>query len=189
MATSRARGLATAADIEDDRQEVVRGELVRKASPSFEHSATQHAMAVALGGFLGRARSGRPGGWWFGTEAEIELETHDVYLPDIAGWRIARLPDRPSGRPVRITPDWVCEVLSPSTMARDLGHKLRTYHRARVPHYWLVEPIGAVLSVYRWQDDGYLLVLSAGPDDVVRAEPFDAIDLNMSEIFDRPGEP
>jgi Uma2 family endonuclease len=184
MATPRARGTATAADIVDDHYEVVRGELVRKASPSFEHSATQGAIMGTLNGFRGRSRPGRMGGWWLGTEAEIELETHDVFQPDVAGWRIDRVPERPRGKPVRITPDWVCEVLSPSTMRRDLGHKLRTYHRGRVSHYWVAEPIGEVLSVYRWHDTGYVLVLSASPGDIVKAEPFDAIDIDVADLFD-----
>jgi Uma2 family endonuclease len=187
MATGRARGLATAADIVDEHYEVVRGELVRKASPSFEHSDVQLAIAYALGGFRGRSRPGRLGGWWLGTEVEIELATHDVFQPDVAGWRIDRTPERPRGKPVRIKPDWVCEVLSPSTMKRDLGHKLHTYHRARVGHYWVAEPIGEVLSVYRWQETGYLLVQSVIPGDVVRAEPFDAIEMDIADLFG--GEP
>lgn len=183
MATQRVHGMATAADIVDDRQEVVQGELVRKASPSFEHSTTQNAVSGTLNGFRGRSHPGRLGGWWLGTEVEIELATHDVFEPDLAGWRIDRVPAQPLGRPVRIAPDWVCEVLSPSTMKRDLGHKLRTYHRARVAHYWIAEPIGDVLSVYRWQETGYLLVLSASPGDVVRAEPFDAIEITVADLF------
>jgi Uma2 family endonuclease len=184
MENSPGHGLATAADIVDDHHEVVRGELVRKASPSFEHSEVQWAIAHALGGFRGRSRPGRLGGWWLGTEVEIELATHDVFQPDLAGWRIDHVPERPRGKPVRITPDWVCEVLSPSTMKRDLGHKLHTYHRARVGHYWVAEPIGEVLSVYRWHETGYLLVLSAVPGDIVRAEPFDTIEMDIAEIFD-----
>jgi Uma2 family endonuclease len=184
MATPRPCGTATAADIVDDHYEVVRGELVRKASPSFEHSATQGAISGVLFGFRGRSRPGRMGGWWLGAEAEIELETHDVFQPDVAGWRIDRVPERPRGKPVRTTPDWVCEVLSPSTMRRDLGHKLRTYHRAGIGHYWVAEPIGEVLSVYRWHETGYVLVLSASPGDVVRAEPFDAIDIDVADLFD-----
>lgn len=187
MEDARAGGLATAADIVDDRQEVVRGELVRKASPSFEHSSTQHGIGVALGGFRGRSRPGRLGGWWLGTEVEIELDTHDVFQPDLAGWRIDRVLERPRGKPVRIAPDWICEVLSPSTMERDLGHKLHTYHHARVSHYWVAEPIGEVLTVYRWHDTGYLLVLSAIPGNVVRAEPFDAIEVDVADLFG--GEP
>ena len=131
MASSRARGLATADDIVDDRQEVVCGQLVKKASPSFEHSSTQNAISVALGAFRDRPRAGRPGGWWLGTEAEVELDTHDVFVPDLAGWRIDRVPERPRGKPVRITPDWVCEVLSPSTMKRDLGSSAGRHYGSR----------------------------------------------------------
>jgi Uma2 family endonuclease len=186
MATPPARRPATAADIVDERHEVVRGEFMRKASPSFQHASTQNAVGGVLFGFRGPARADRPGGWWLGTEAEIELDAHDVYLPDVAGWRIARVPNPPQGRPVRIPPDWVCEILSPSTTARDLGHKQRTYHRMHVRHYWIVDPIEQVLSVYRWQEDGYLLALVASPGELVRAEPFDAIELDVAALFDRP---
>jgi Uma2 family endonuclease len=186
MATSRVRGLATAADLEDDRQEIVRGEIVRKASPSFGHGLTQMALGAALGGFLGRASQGRPGGWWLASEVEIELDTHEVYLPDIAGWRIERVPEPPDTRPVRVAPDWVCEILSPSTADRDLGQKQWNYHRAHVGHYWIVEPISQVLTVYRWQEAGYLLAMAAGASAVVRAEPFDAIELALGDIFRLP---
>jgi len=186
MATSRARPPATAADIVDARQEVVRGDLVRKASPSFQHASTQNAIGGVLFGFRGPASAGRPGGWWLGTEVEIELDTHDVYVPDVAGWRINRVPIPPMSRPVRIPPHWVCEILSPTTTARDLGHKQRTYHRMRVGHYWIVDPIEQVLSVYRWQEEGYLLALVATPGEVVRPEPFDAIELDIALLFDVP---
>jgi Uma2 family endonuclease len=190
MATPRARGTATAADIVDDRHEVIRGELVPKEAASFEHGSTQMRIALALGGVLGRSRPGRPGGWWLGTEIEIELETHEVFVPDLAGWRIDRLPEPPSGKPVRVRPDWVCEVLSPSTMRRDRGHKQRTYHRAGIGHYWLVEPLDGAVWVYRWSPEGYAQVVSIEADDVpaselVRVEPFDAIGIDLADIFNR----
>ena len=188
MATSRTNGPATAADLADlERHEVVGGAIVQKASPSFEHGSVQNGLGFALGGFRGRGRGEeRPGGWWIGTEVELELETHEVYLPDIAGWRIERNPEPPRGRPVRVAPDWVCEVLSPSTAARDLGWKLQAYHRAHVGHYWVVDPVNHVLSVYRWQESGYVLVLAAGAGEVVRAEPFEAIQLDIGDLFDLP---
>lgn len=177
--------LATAADLESlERHEVVGGELVEKAAPSFEHGDTQGAVYATLFGFRGRGGDGRPGGWWLGTEVEIELDAHEVYLPDIAGWRIERMPERPRGRPVRMAPDWVCEVLSPSTTGRDLGHKQRTYHRSRVGYYWVVDPVEHVLSVYRWQEDGYLLALVASAGERVRAEPFDTVEIDIAYLFD-----
>jgi Uma2 family endonuclease len=190
MATPRACGTATAADIVDDRHEVIRGELVPKEAAGFEHGSTQGAIVGALTEVRGRSRPGRMGGWWFGTEVEIELETHEVYVPDVSGWRIDRVPEPPSGKPVRIKPDWVCEVLSPSTMRRDRGHKQRTYHRACIGHYWVVDPIDGILWVYRWSPEGYTLVVTLEAEDVpagelVRAEPFDAIGLDLADIFNR----
>ncbi len=63
-----------------------------------------------------------------------------MYLPDIAGWRLACVSEQPRERPVSIAPDWVCEILSPSTASRDIDHKLHTYHGAHAGHYWVVEP-------------------------------------------------
>lgn len=180
MATPRARGLATAADLEDEREEVVCGEIMRKASPSFEHGDVQGTIFGRLLGFRGH---GNPGGWWMGTEVEIELAPHEVYLPDIAGWRIERVPERPRGRPVRVAPNWVCEILSPSTASRDLGHKLQTYHLARVGHYWVAEPFNQTLTVYRWHEAGYVVAMSAGAGERVRLEPFEAVELDLDDIF------
>lgn len=186
--TATRRGLATAADIVDDRQEVVRGELVRKASPSFGHGLTQMALGGALAGFLGPGGSpARPGGWWLASEVEVELAPHEVYLPDMAGWRIARMPEpRLDARPVRVTPDWVCEILSPSTADRDLGQKQASHHAARVGHYWVLEPMNRVLTVYRWEETGYRPILATGAGAVVRAEPFDAIEIALGDIFRVP---
>jgi len=143
-------------------------------------------IAGALYGFWGRDGRGRPGGWWLGTEAEIELAPHEVYLADVASWRVERVPQPPSGRPVRIAPDWVCEILSPSTAARDLGVKQRGYHRGHVGHYWIISPVERTLQVLRWTERGYLVAMAAGPGEVVRAEPFEAIELDISDIFGLP---
>ena len=187
MGPPRGRALTAAALAQLERHEVVDGELVQKASPSFAHGAAQGRISFALGGFWGHGgAAGRPGGWWLGTEVEIELAPHDVYLPDVAGWRIDRVPEQPRERPVRIAPDWVCEILSPSTTSRDLGHKQRTYHRAQVGHYWVAEPTSQTMTVYRWHEAGYVLALAAGAGEIVRAEPFDSIALDIGDIFGLP---
>ena len=183
-------GSATAADLAalpgDARAEVIAGVVEPKAAPSYEHGDAQSAIAYSLRGpfHRGGGGGGAPGGWWLGTEVEIELETHEVYVPDLVGWRRDRVSERPSGRPVRIRPDWVCEIISPSTASRDRVLKHRVFHRSGVPHYWIVDPDAKTLAVHRWRDDGYLVVLTAGADDPrVRAEPFDAIELPLAVIF------
>lgn len=183
MVTSRRKGEATAADLEEmERHEVVGGEVHEKAAPSAEHGTAQFSLGHFLWPF-DRAGGGRPGGWWIVTEVEIELETHEVYVPDLTGWRRERVPERPRGRPVRDRPDWVCEILSRATARRDLGDKLRSFHRAGVPHYWVVDPAHETLTVHRWHQDGYLVAQTAARGETVRAEPFEAIELPVGLLF------
>lgn len=185
MVAPRTSGSATAADLVDlERAEVVAGEVHEKAAPSAEHGNAHGALAAIL-----RRRFHRPvggegaGGWRILTSVEIELETREVYVPDVAGWRRENCPQRPAGRPIKIRPDWVSEVLSPSTARRDQVTKQRTFHRCGVGHYWIVDPEREVLVVQRWSADGYLVVLTAGKGETVRAEPLDAIELAVGELF------
>src|SRR4051812_25916583 len=186
-AASKAK--ATFADLErlgDLSAEVVRGVIVEKAAPSPDHATAQAYVTTILGGSFGRRGGGgpaAPGGWWPMTEGDVQFDVHDVYRPDVAGWRRDRVPERPRGRPVRERPDWVCEILSDPTPRHDLSTKLRAYHQFRVPHYWIVDPARETLTVHRWREEGYLIALVAGRGDRVRAEPFDAIEIQVGRLF------
>lgn len=181
--------LATAADLTrlspGTHAEIIDGEIVEKASPTPEHGVAQLGLGAQLfNAFHRRSGEGGPGGWWLMTEVEVEYEPHQVYRHDLVGWRRERLPRRPAGSPVTMRPDWVCEVLSSSNAQNDLVRKLRTLQRAGMPHYWLVDPNHRTLTVLRWTPDGYLAALTAGGSDVVRAEPFEAVELNLGVIFE-----
>lgn len=106
-----------------------------------------------------------------------------MFRPDVAGWRRSSLPQKPTERPVRARPDWLCEVLSESNASTDSVRKLRLYHRAKVPHYWIVDPATQTLTVFRWAEEGYLNILVAEANERVRAEPFDAIELDVGRLF------
>ncbi|CAN91254.1 hypothetical protein predicted by Glimmer/Critica [Sorangium cellulosum So ce56] len=190
-----ARKLATIADLlavpEAQRfHEIIDGELAPKAMPSPKHGGAQASLAGIVFRPYNRRPGGRwPGGWWFATEVEVQLEEHEVYRPDVAGWRRERLPELPDKTPIVVRPDWVCEVLSVSNTRNDLVKKMRTYHRCKVPHHWIVDPMNEVLTVHRWMDDGYLNVLTAERGERVRAEPFDAITWSVGALFgDDPDE-
>lgn len=168
---------------EHRRHEVIDGELVEKEAASGRHGGAQGAVFAKVYGTYGRRPGGRwPGGWWFATEAEIQLATNQVFRPDVAGWRRERLPELPSEVPILVRPDWVCEILS-KNKRNDLVNKKRAYHRSEVGHYWLIDPVEEVLTVYRWHAEGDLEVLVADRADRVRAEPFDAIDIKVSILF------
>jgi Uma2 family endonuclease len=164
--------------------ELLAGEIVEKATPSAEHGDAQAGVVGAVRPAYQRRPGGRwPGGWWIVTEVEVMLETGDLVRPDVLGWRRERVPERPTGGPVHIRPDWVCEVVSPSNANTDTVTKLRIYHRAGVPHYWLADSRDATLTVMRWSDAGYITVLRAERYEVVRPEPFDAIELAVGTLF------
>ena len=168
----------------DARAEVIHGILVEKARPSAEHSMSQAAFGAALGRRFQRRPGGRwPGGWWFGFEIDLEYAAHEVYCHDVAGWRRDCVPEGIKGWPVRTRPDWVCELLSPGDTRRDLVDKLQVLHRHRVPHYWIADPLERTLRVHRWEPRGYLVMLTAGEADAVRAEPFEVVELRVAALF------
>lgn len=182
--------LATFQDLlalpEDDRfHEVLDGELVRKASPSGEHGYTQGNLRARLDGYNGRPNgSSRPGGWWFAVEVEIELAPHQVVRPDLAGWRRERMVERPRGYPIKLRPDWVCEVMTDGDARRRDGlRKRRLYADMGVPHYWLVDTERERLIVLRLESQGLVEVLDVGRADRVCAEPFAALELPVAALF------
>lgn len=182
-----AKKLAAWPDIaqQDEALEILNGEIQRKATPSFEHGEAQGNVFATLRDPFGRSPSGTAG-WWLATEVDIELTAHQIVRPDVVGWRRERVPEKPRGRPVAERPDWVCEILSESGRARDLVTKLRIYHRAAVPHYWIVDPLEGTLTVHRWTAEAYVTALVAEGTERVRAEPFEAVELSLTLLFGRP---
>jgi Uma2 family endonuclease len=164
------------------RHELIDGEILEKGAATGEHGAAQADLVTTLNLRFGRRPGGRwPGGWWFATEVEIVFGD-DVLRPDVVGWRRERMVERPTGTPIRVLPDWVCEILS-TNRRNDLVKKKRVYHRDKVPHYWIIDPTEETLAVQRWSPDGYTEVLAAQRGERVRAEPFDAVELQVGALF------
>jgi len=163
--------------------ELIDGHLVRKATPSAEHGDAQAGVVSPVRTrYHGPPRDGG-GGWWIATEVEVRLDGGHLVRPDVLGWRRTTCPKRPTGTPVDIRPDWICEVISPSRPNDDTVKKLRLYHAARVPHYWLVDPRDSTLTVMRWGEAGYVMVLRAERGEVVTPEPFEEIRLHVGSLF------
>jgi len=186
MATP-ARSAATVADLiargDHDRLEIIGGEIIEKAMPSPAHALAEFQVASAIGGFNRRSGGRGPGGWWLFMEIHVEYPHGEIYCHDVAGWRRDRLAERPTEWPVRNRPDWVCEIVSPKHEKQDLVVKPRVLHAAEVPHYWVLDPEERILLVHRWSADGYIVVQRAAAGETVRAEPFDAIELNVGVLF------
>jgi Uma2 family endonuclease len=180
--------LATYSDLlalpEDARAEVIAGQIVTTPAPLPRHSKVQRAVSRFVGGpYDDDDGYGGPGGWWILLEVDVAFGAHDILRPDIAGWRRERLPSPGQARPIEVVPDWVCEVLSPSTGARDRVYKRAVYGRSGVPHYWLIDPDNRVLEALALRDGRWLEVGVYGEDDVARIAPFEDIELEVGRLF------
>lgn len=164
--------------------EIVGGELFATPRPAARHARAASVLGMDLGPPFDRGRGG-PGGWWILDEPELHLHD-DILVPDLAGWRRDRLPAIPDGAALTLAPDWVCEVLSPSTEAFDRGRKLGVYARERVPHVWLVNPTNETLEVFALAAERWTLVATHVGTVVVRAEPFTAVELDLSGLWSHP---
>jgi Uma2 family endonuclease len=163
--------------------ELIGGELYVSPRPSSRHALAATVLGAELVGPFGRGKQG-PGGWLLLHEPELHLG-QDVLVPDIAGWRREWMPEMPDTVGFTLAPDWVCEVLSPSTAALDRGRKLRVYARDGVKHVWLVDPEVQVLEVYRLEGRQWLLLDTHVGAVSVRAEPFKARTLELGALWAR----
>jgi Uma2 family endonuclease len=182
---SPARKPATYEDLlklpDDKIGEIVDGDLYASPRPAVPHVVAHSALSSELGGPFQFGRGG-PGGWWILVEPELHLE-NDTLVPDVAGWRRERLPRMPNTPALTLAPDWVCEILSPSTERLDRVRKLPAYARHGVAHAWLINPSTRTLEVYRREGASWVLASTHADDAIVRAEPFDAIELDLLRLW------
>jgi Uma2 family endonuclease len=173
--------LALPADV---RAEVLGGEITVSPGPLPRHSKVQGSARRFLGGpFDDDDGRGGPGGWWIFVEVDVALTPHDIVRPDLVGWRRERLPQPGPVRPIQVVPDWVCEVLSPSTAARDRVIKRRLYAQAGIPHYWLIDPELRALEALALRDDVWVELGVYDETSTARIAPFDAIELEIGRLF------
>ena len=180
MTTAAPKARATYQDVldapPDQIAEVIDGELHVMPRPKRRHLRSASGLGAFLFGAFDVGALG-PGGWTILDEPEVHLGPEpDILVPDLGGWRDGRLDDdgRNDDAFITVVPDWVCEILSPSTLRVDRMKKMPIYARERVPHVWLVDPRERTVEVFRFGDPRYTLIGTFGGDDALVAEPFDA---------------
>ncbi len=166
--------------------EIVDGELWTSPRPAPRHAEAYSELGARIRvAFDDRPPSGR--GWRILFEPELHLGNH-VLVPDVGGWRRDRMPRLPAAAYFDLAPDWVCEVLSPSTGLLDRTKKLRIYAEQGVVHAWLVDPILCTLEVLRLKGAHWTLVDTHGGNATVRAEPFESLELELGRLWSEDGD-
>jgi len=159
--------------------EIVNGELHASARPSLRHAQAGSRLGQSL---LPAFQHPSPDGWWLLYEPELHLGP-DTVVPDWAGWRRERLPRVPDSPFCTVSPDWVCEILSPSTEAFDRARKLAVYAREAVRHAWLIDPIARTLEALTLESGRWVAAATHLGAETVRAEPFADVELSLAALW------
>ena len=185
------RGKATYQDILDAPPNLV-AELINGTLHTHPQPAPRHAWASSR--LMGRmddpfnSGNGGPGGWRIVIEPEVHFSKNtpdeNILVPDLGGWRRERMPRLPKTAYFAIVPDWVCEVLSPSTRRIDLTAKRDIYAREGVPHLWFVDPIAQTLEAFELRAGQWSLIAAVSGDAAVSLPPFDAISFPLGALWD-----
>lgn len=177
--------LATYADLEAVPAhlvaEIVDGTLETHPRPRPRHGLAAKRLGGELYGPFDRGRGG-PGGWIFIDEPELHLGAN-VVVPDLAGWRRERMPAEPETAFIETPPDWVCEILSPSTVRLDRGPKRRIYAEAGIGHLWLLDPTDGVLEAFALAGRQWPLLGTVERGETVAQPPFDAVPFPLDDLF------
>jgi len=163
--------------------EIIDGELYAWPRPRAGHA---DAFSILLADIVAPYRLGRggPGGWWIIGEPEIHfIRDTLVVVPDIGGWRRERMPEIPDDHRFLISPDWVCEVLSPSTRRHDRGKKMRVYAEYKVSWMWIVDPDARTVEVMQLTGEHYTVLDVFTGDQTFRAEPFPVAEIDLGAIW------
>ncbi|MFH0903129.1 MAG: Uma2 family endonuclease [Pseudomonadota bacterium] len=161
--------------------EIIDDELIVTPRPALRHCRASTVLTYELVGPFQLGRGG-PGGWWIIDEPELHLG-RQVLVPDLAGWRRERLPVIPDAVWLELAPDWICEVLSPSTERIDRSRKLKHYANHGVPWIWFLNPVAKTLEVLQLRDGAWMIVATHGEDELVRAAPFEVHELDLRSVW------
>jgi Uma2 family endonuclease len=163
--------------------EILDGELFLSPRPALPHARATSRLGAALDAFDEEGNTpARPGGWILLDEPELHFGT-DVVVPDIAGWQRERMPRVPDAPWLELAPDWLCEMLAPSTARIDRTRKLAIYAREGVRLVWLVDPLQKTLEVLALDDGRWVVAENHGGDDIVRAAPFAAVEIELARLW------
>lgn len=183
--TEKSRSGATYDDLvaapEDRIAEMLGGDLYLSPRPAIRHSRIISVLGADIHDAFDRGRSG-PGGWWILDEPELHL-SGDVLVPDLAGWRRERMPAIPDAPAMELAPDWVCEVLSPSTERFDRLQKMPRYALAGVSHAWIVDLPKRRVEIHAREGIDWRPVACYSGLVMFSAAPFDAVAIELSRLW------
>jgi Uma2 family endonuclease len=161
--------------------EILFGQLVTQPRPARPHTISASSLGYMVTGPYKYGKGG-PGGRIIIDEPELHLGPH-VLVPDIAGWHAERLLGKTNASWFDVPADWVCEVLSDSTIKYDRVDKSRIYATYGVTHVWHLDPVAKFLEVFLRQGENWLRTHTFVAEDDVIAPPFESAVFKLAELW------
>ena len=93
------------------------------------------------------------------------------------------MPAVPHGHRFTVVPDWVCEVLSPSTESRDRQVKMPIYAQFGVAFAWLIDPLRHTLEAYTLETGAWREIGRFAGAVRVSVAPFEAVTINLDDLW------
>lgn len=134
---------------DDQRVELIDGVVYAMASPGVLHQRIVRMLTIQIGSYIASKEGTCE---VFPAPFDVQLDENDKYTllqPDISVICDPRKID--NGKRCVGAPDWIIEVVSPSTRGRDYIYKLRKYQSAGVKEYWIIDPDNHKVMVYDFQ--------------------------------------
>lgn len=179
-------GKATFQDIldapDDVKAEVINGELYLHPRAAPRHQRFSFLLGNALEAVLHDEKSGHSN-WIFIPDTNVHLSPHDICGPDIAGWRVETMPHVPETAQISVRPDWVCEIISPSSERLDRHDKFAMYARFGIPHYWIVDHRNRLVEAYQLEEGRWVTIGVGSNADAVSFAPFDHVTLELGRLW------
>jgi len=132
---------------EDTRAELIDGRIYYQAAPSREHQEILHQLSYEIESYI---RSKKGDCKVYPAPFAVFLQSDTVYVePDVA---VICDKGKLDNKGCHGAPDWIVEILSPSTVKRDTILKLKLYKSAGVREYWIVDPEEKTITVYHFAE-------------------------------------
>ncbi len=165
--------------------EIIDGELYAMPRPSPRHCNTASSLGIIIGYYYKIGMNGGIGGWWILDKPGIHFSDlkEDIMVPDISGWKKEKMPELPAETYFSVTPDWICEILSPATAAHDRKKKLPKYAKFGVSYFWIVDPANRTVEILKLKNGEYSVSAVYCEDDKMKAEPFTEILIDLKNIW------
>jgi Uma2 family endonuclease len=163
---------------EDQRYEILEGELYVVAAPNTRHQRVTRNLVFSLFQYVRE----RDLGELLPSPYDVILSEENVVQPDILFVCRARV-GVIGEMHLRSWPDLVVEILSPGTRKKDLVLKRKIYARYGVPEYWVVDPDAGTVEVLVLIDKAYTSAGTFGKSDLLSSPLLPELKLPLSTVF------